>query len=224
MMVVSRRSVLTAMSVGAAALLQSPIRAKAALCVTGSYPAFLPNALTVDCASRRNFQLFRQNSSYLGLSGAVSMNYVRGKTGAYEAGNLFLFPWLKPKGVALGASKVWNSYAPTSASALRQAAPIPNALLPLDEYFCNFVLQAPPPLFIGFAVDVPFSVLEAKVGLYSNAQLSDGKPVGIDWASPNLNHPWFGGNRQIPADDTCSGKAWRDLIANGLNLAARQSC
>lgn len=226
MKMMSRRAMLgmSAVSVGAAALLQNPVRAFAAQCVTGPYPAFLPNMLTVDCASRRNFQLFRQNSQYLGLAGAVSMNFVRGKIGTYEAGNLFLFPWLKPKGLALGAGRVWNSVAPTSATAFRQASPIPNSTLPLDDYFCNVVLQAPPATFIGFAVDEPFSALEVKIGLYSNAKLSDGKPVGIDWASSNLNHPWFGGNRQIPASDTCNGNAWRQLIANGVDLASRQSC
>ena len=197
-----------------------PARAIAAQCVSGGLPAFLPNMLTVDCASRRNFQLFRQNSGHLGLAGVVSMSFVRGKFGSYEAGNLFLFPWLKPKGQALGAGKVWNSVVPTSATAVRAASPIPGSTLPLDEYFCNFVLQATPlNTFIGFAVDVPFGKLDAKLGLYSNIdKLADGKPVGIDWASSNLNDQWFGGDRQIPATAACNGSAWRQLIANGLNL------
>jgi hypothetical protein len=223
MTTLSRRAML-AMSAGAAALLQSPARAIAAQCITGFLPSFLPNMLTVDCASGRNFLLFRQNSSYLGLAGAVSMSFVRGKFGSYPAGNLFLFPWLKPKGVALGAGKIWNSFAPTSATAVKQASPIPNSALPLDEYLCRFVLQAPPESFIGFAVDEPYSTLEVKLGLYSNAKLADGKPAGIDWASSNLNHPWFGGDHQIPATNTCNGQAWRQLIVNGLNSAARQAC
>ena len=111
------------MAAGAAAML--PARAIAAQCVSGPLPAFLPNMLTVDCASRRNFQLFRQNSAYLGLAGVVSMSFVRGKLGSYEAGNLFLFPWLKPKGQALGAGKVWNSVVPTSATAVRAGKPDP---------------------------------------------------------------------------------------------------
>src|SRR4051794_9487960 len=104
----SRRTFLgmSAMSIGSAVVL--PGRALAqAQCVTALLPPFLPNMLTVDCASRRNFQLFRQNSVYLGLTGVVSMNFVRGRLGSYPAGNLFLFPWLKPKGAALGSAKVW---------------------------------------------------------------------------------------------------------------------
>jgi hypothetical protein len=197
------------MAAGAAAML--PARAIAAPCVSGPLPAFLPTMLTVDCASRRNFQLFRQNSGHLGLAGAVNMTFVRGKLGSYEAGNLFLFPWLKPKGQAMGAAKVWNSVVPTSATAFRAASPIPGSTLPLDEYFCNFVLQAAPlSAFIGFAVDVPYAKLEAKLGLYSNIdKLADGKPVG---------------DRQIPATAACNGNAWRQLIANGLNLASRLAC
>jgi hypothetical protein len=221
----SRRA-FVGMSASAAACLQVPAGAFAAVqCVTGAYPGFLPARLTVDCASRRNFALFRQNADYLGLAGAVSMTAVRGKLGRYEAGNLFLFPWLKPKGQALGQGKVWNAVVPTSATAYRQASPIPGATLPQDEYFCHFVLQAPLPAFIGFAVDTPFSKLEAKLGLYSNVdKLSDGKPVGIDWASSNLNHPWFGGDRQIPATDSCNGNAWRKLIVDGLNQASVGAC
>lgn len=219
----SRRKML-AISASAGVLLQNPVRAIAAQCVTGGLPQFLPNMLTVDCASGRNFQLFRQNSTSLGLAGAVSMSFVRGKIGSYAAGNLFLFPWLKPKGVALGAGKVWNSFAPTDATAVKQANPIPNSALPVDEYFCTFVVQAPQTSFIGFTVDEPYSRLEEKLGLYSNAKLADGAPVGIDWASSNLNHAWFGGDHQIPATSACNGQAWRQLIANGLNLASRQAC
>jgi hypothetical protein len=36
----------------------------------------------------------------------VSMSYVQGGIGSYNAGNLFLFPWLKPSGVAPGANQV----------------------------------------------------------------------------------------------------------------------
>src|SRR3954465_8337457 len=123
--------------------LRHPISALAAQCVTGPLPAFLPNRLTVDCASRVNFRTFRQNSSYLGLAGVVSMTFVRGRFGEYPAGNLFLFPWLKPKGAALGASKVWNCAVPTSAALSAPASPIPGAALPTDEYFCRLVVQAP---------------------------------------------------------------------------------
>ena len=219
---VSRRRFLAfSAAAGAAPLLHAP--ALAQMCVTGGMP-FLPNMLTVDCASTQNFKVFRQNSEYLGLVGVVSMTAIRGKLGRYPAGNLFLFPWLKPKGASLGAGKVWNAVVPTSSTASQRATPFKPAL-PVDEHFCNYVLQAPQASFIGFIADVPYSALEVKLGLYSNTKkLADGKAVGIDWASSNLNHPWFGGSRQIPASENCNGKAWRELIANGLNLASSQTC
>ena len=214
---------MSAMSVGALLLPGSAMAQ--AQCVTALLPPFLPNMLTVDCASRRNFKLFRQNSTHLGLTGVVSMSFVRGRIGTYPAGNLFLFPWLKPKGLALGAAKVWNAVAPTDSIAVRTASPIPGSTLPQDEYFCNTVLQAPATTFIGFGVDVPFNKLEARLGLYTNVdRLADGQAVGIDWASSNLNHSWFGGSRAIPGTDACYGKAWRQLIVNGVNLASAQAC
>jgi hypothetical protein len=220
------RRIFLAGSIGSLSLLStSAIAFGQIACPSGPLPSFLPNRLTVDCASRRNFQIFRQNSNYLGLAGAISMTFVQGKLGSYQAGNLFLFPWLKPKGVALGTAKVWNSVVPTDAAGYKAASPIPNSRLPLDDYFCTYVLQAPQPMFIGFAVDMPFNKLEARLGLYTNVEkAADGKPLGIDWASSNLNHPWFGGRRAIPADDTCNGKAWRALIVEGLIQASSRVC
>ena len=217
------RRTVVGMSVSAAALLCVPAPAFAAAqqCPAGPLPSFLPAYLTVDCASRRNFKLFRQHGDYLGLTGVVSMTTVQGRYGQYPAGNLFLFPWLKPKGVALGQKKLWNASLPTSDIRYQAASPIPNASFPQDEYFCNFVLRAPQNMFIGFAADVPYGKLEAKLELYTNLEkLADGKPVGIDWASSNLNHPWFGGSRAIPATETCNGGAWRKLIVAGLSQAA----
>jgi hypothetical protein len=222
---VSRRVFLAASASAFTAACQSTAAFAAVSCVSGSLPSFLPNRLTVDCASRRNFALFRQNADYLGLAGAVSMTFVRGKIGSYQAGNLFLFPWLKPKGVALGVAKVWSAVAPTSATAMVPAGPIRGAAFPQDELFCNAVLQAPTTMFIGFGADVPFDALEAKLGLYTNIdKLADGKPIGVDWASSNLNNPWFGGSRAIPADETCGGAAWRALVVDGLNQASVGAC
>jgi hypothetical protein len=218
------RRVFLGMSGVACAMLHRPAAALAQQCVSGYYPSFLPTRLTVDCASKRNFRLFRQYPTYLGLSGVVSMTAARGKLGSYPAGNLFLFPWLKPAGAAL-RGKVWGACVPTSTTAYNTVNPIPNATLPLDEYFCNVVLQASADMFIGFAADVPFSSLEARLGLYGNVdRLPDGKPVGIDWASSNLNNPWFGGNRQIPSTATCNGAAWRKLIVDGLGQASIGAC
>jgi len=188
------------LSAGAAAVLARPEAALAqAACVTGGMP-FLPNQLTVDCASRQNFKLFRANSDFLGLAAAVSMTALRGKYGSYQAGNLFLFPWLKPKGRAL-AGRAWASVLPTSATASMAASPIPNSALPLDEYLCRVLLQVPYTSCIGCSVDVPYDAADAKRDWFSNLdKLAGGKGVGIDWTSSNMNHNWFGGSRWIPPD------------------------
>jgi hypothetical protein len=195
----------------------------AAQCVTGPLPGFLPNRLTVDCASRMNFRLFRKNPTYIGLAGVVSMTFVRGKQGSYSAGNLFLFPWLKPKGRA--QSVVWPSVAPTDATQFVQASPIPNTYLPPSEYFCDFVLNAPSSNFIGFQLDEPHRNGREKLAWISNVdKLADGVPVGINWTSSNINRPWFGGNSCIPDTDACNGKAWRKVIVDGLNQASVGAC
>jgi hypothetical protein len=205
--------------------LRQPLAALAAQCISGPLPSFLPNRLTVDCASRVNFRTFRQNPSYLGLTGVVSMTFVRGKFGEYPAGNLFLFPWLKPKGVSLGVGKAWNCLAPTSAALSMPATPIPGTALPMDEYFCRLVVQAPWTSFIGVTVDEPHGAADARLDWFTNVdRLADGKGIGIDWTSANLNHPWFGGSHFIPSGDTCYGKAWRQLISDGLMQASSGVC
>jgi hypothetical protein len=212
------------LTAGAAAVL-APSQAALAqtACVTNGMP-FLPTYLTVDCASRQNFKLFRANSDYLGLAAAVSMTAVRGKYGSYQAGNLFLFPWLKPKGQAL-AGRAWSSVLPTNATGVTAAAPIPDATLPLDEYLCRVRLAVPYTSCIGCTVDVPYSASDAKLGWFSNTdKLADGSVLGIDWTSSNMNNNWFGGSRWIPATDTCNGASWRKLIANGLQLASSGAC
>ena len=42
----------------------------------------------------------------LGVRQDFVTNNVQGGIGSYNAGNLFLFPWLKPSGVAFGANQV----------------------------------------------------------------------------------------------------------------------
>lgn len=206
---------------GVSALCLAPSLAAAAQCVTGGLPGFLPNSLTVDCASKRNFQAFRRNPDYLGLAGAVSMSFVRGKFGSYPAGNLFLFPWLKPK----GQGRPLPALMPTNATQVVNAAPIPDATLPLDEYFCRFVLQAPWTSFIGFQVDQPYGRADAGRDWFSNVdKLADGSGVGIEWTSANLNNPWFGGSHWIPNTDACGGNAWRAVIIAGLNQASVGAC
>src|ERR1700730_9995135 len=142
------------MSVGAVSLLRHPLSAAAQTpaCVPGGMAQFLPARLNVDCGSRRNFQLFRKNTDDTGLAGVVSMSFVRGKFGSYDAGSMMVFPWLKPKsrnGAGLPA------VVPSNGTQFMPSGPIPDATLPLDEYFCYFWLQAPTAMFIGFQVDVP---------------------------------------------------------------------
>lgn len=192
-------------------------------CVTGSLPGFLPSRLTVDCASRMNFRLFRQNSAELGLAGLVSMTYVRGNPGSYNAGNLFLFPWLKAKGRA--RKIVWPSVAPADATQFFQASPMPNNYMPVGDYFCHVVLKAPASNFIGFELDTPFGQGRERLAWVTNvSKLADGKPLGINWTSSNLNRPWFGGNSCIPNSETCNGNAWRKVIVDGLNQASVGAC
>lgn len=207
----------------AVASLPAPF-AKAAQCVSGALPGFLPNSLTVDCASTRNFRLFRQSPNYVGLAGAVSMSFVRGKYGSYPAGNLFLFPWLKPKAQKL-TSQTWPAYVAVNGTQVVSSSPTPNTYLPLDEYFCRYVLQAPWQSFIGFEVNKPYTGDNARRDWFSNVdKLADGAGIGIDWTSHNLNGPWFGGSNWIPKDATCSGNAWRQLIIAGLDRASTGTC
>jgi hypothetical protein len=211
-----------AMSVGGAAAFALPSSlAAAAQCVTGPLPAFLPTSLTVDCASKRNFRTFRQYPAYVGLAGVVSMSFVRGSNGSYPAGNLFLFPWIKPK----GQGRTFAAVVPTNATSYINASAIPDATLPLDEYFCRYRLQAPLTSFIGFQVDGLFNAADSQRAWFSNVdKLADGSGIGIDWTSCNLNTPWFAGSNWIPNTNDCSGSAWRKLIISGLSQASVGAC
>lgn len=218
---VNRRAFLGA-SLGAASGLCLGGTAGAVTCVTGGLPAFLPTQLTVDCASRTNFRLFRKYPGYMGLAAVVNMTYVKNKWGAFEAGNLFLFPWLTAKGLAQ-AGKLWGSVMPVNATQAMAAEPIKGTALPVDEYFCRNIMQMPPS-FIGCIVDAPYSALEARFAWFDNEKLADGKPVGIDWTSSNLNDPWFGGSRTIPDTTDCNGAQWRKLIVDALSRASTAAC
>jgi hypothetical protein len=222
------RRTFVAMSIATASSIFTPQVAgaagAAAQCVSNGLP-FLPNRLTVSCATRRNFRAFRQDSDYLGLAGVVSMTFVTGGHGSYEAGNLFLFPWLKPKGKALGQGIAWPAAVPTNATLSVNARPIPDLTLPPDEFFCHVVLQAPLTSFLGFQVDIPFGAADARRPWFTNVdKLADGQGVGIDWTSANLNNSWFGGSNWIPNSETCGGKAWRQVIIDGLDQASVGAC
>src|SRR5437588_7147103 len=221
---VDRRTFVSLSVGGLAAIgLPSALHAAAAApqCVAGPLPGFLPTLLSVDCASKRNFLTFRRSPDDLGLAGVVSMTFVRGTQGIYPAGNLFLLPWLKPN----GKGKSFSAVMPINATQFISATPVPDATLPIDEYFLRFVLKAPWASFIGFQVDKPYSASDARLDWFSNVdKLADGKGVGIDWTSHNLNGPWFGGSHWIPGTDTCHGKAWRSLVVAGLKQASVAAC
>jgi len=86
-------------------------------------------------------------------------------------------------------------------------------------------MRAPASYFIGFAADAPLSTADAQLPWFTNVdKLADGKGVGIDWTSANLNAPWFGGSRAIPASEACYGSAWRKLIVDGLTQASSSAC
>ena len=57
-----------------------------------------------------------------------------------------------------------------------------------------------------------------------NLYVADGKGIGIDWTSANLNGPWFGGSRWVPNSDACHGKGWRALIIAALSRASTPAC
>jgi hypothetical protein len=180
----------------------------------------LPTILSVDCASRQNFVTFQKYPEYLGLAGVVSMARVRGSLGSYAAANLFLFPWLNQKGLALGPSKVWPAVVPTSATGMKPASPIPGYSA-VEEHFCRYVIEAPASQFIGFVVQTPFDAGRARMVQFTNL---DRLSLGINWTSSNLNAPYFAGSRMIPATDQCNGKAWRELIMAGLTKASAGAC
>jgi len=214
-------------SAGAFSLASLPqVAAAQNACISNGLPPFLPNRLTVDCASRRNFSLYRKYAAYQGLTGVVSMTYVKGKYGEYPAGNLFLFPWLNPKGVALGTAKDWQSVLPTSLTRYIAMGPIRGWTAPLDEYFCDFDLVTPWQSFIGFRLDAPFPDGSNPLRPWRTNvdKLADGKPIGIEWTSSNLNRPWFAGSQWIPPSDDCQGNAWRKLIIDGINQASSGLC
>src|SRR5436305_7130183 len=119
------------MSVGMVSMLRHPRSAAAQTpaCVPGGMAQFLPSRLNVDCASRRNFQLFRKYPNDLGLTGVVSMSFVRGKFGSYNAGSMMVFPWSKPKGISRTGAVV-----PVTNVQFMASGPITDGTLPLDEY------------------------------------------------------------------------------------------
>ena len=134
----SRRAFLGAPLAAAETLRQSIPAFAAPQCVTGSYPGFLPNRLSVDCASRQNFRLFRQ--SQISRSDRCGEHDVCARQVRELSGRKSLpFPWLKPKGRSLPARR--RIAQPHQRDTLDAARPIPDATLPADEYFCRLTLR-----------------------------------------------------------------------------------
>lgn len=215
MMDLSRRRFVGA-SVGGATVLCIP-PAVAGACedyVTGAGLAQPPSGrLTVDNASIRNLAVFRQNPDELGLAGVVSIEPVSGRLGEFPSGNMFLFPWVK----RAGQGRAWPAAAPVSLTQFEAARPIPDATLPLDEYYLHFVLQAPLASFIGFQVDKAYVGDDARRDWFSNV---DKLGIGIDWTSHNLNNAWFGGSNWIPSSYAYNGQPWRQRIVDALRQAS----
>ena len=209
----SRRTFFGVSVIGLAAL-HSEGKALAAL---QSDAAGLPHRMNVDGSNASNLKLFLQNKETLGLIGVVSMTPVQGKLGRYASATMFLFPFKRR------ASDADVHAVLPGCSAARP--PIPTVAmtpggLPPDEYFCNYVLEAPWQRFISFSVDAPFARGAEKRPWHTNVDnIGDGS-VGIGWTSSNLNHLWFAGSRWIPADDGGNGRYWRTRIIDGLRQAS----
>lgn len=165
--------------------------------------------------------MFRDRSDELGLVGVVSMVNAGG---AFAPGTLFLYPWLKPAGRGLLASRLRPAL-PLDADVSAIGKFIPDASLPPDRYLCSAILQLPWQAFIGFTLDVPSKSEPGQTAWRTHVpKLGDGAAVAIDWTSANLNDPWFGGSRVIPDDAACRGGGWRRLIAAAVNDAASSMC
>jgi hypothetical protein len=195
--------------------------------------SYVPAQLTVDCATRRNYEQFRNYSDQVYLAGLVSLVNFKGKYGSYTAGSLFLFPVFRPasqqpkppvvKGAPQKLPTVSGSI-PTSALGSIARPPFPaghneESLLSVLGPAASARSQ-----FLGFRLDLPADDGRAKLSRFTSGKLPDGKSVRIEWTVSNLNRPWFGGSPTIPHDDTCNGATWRKIIIAGLKQATVSRC
>ena len=140
-----------------------------------------------------------------GLAGAIALGAVLIASSALAQSS----PTSMPSPVVLDQ--------PSGLAAVRAAFETltPAGLAP-EEYFCRFVLKAPPESFIGFAVDAPVAKYLSRHPWFTNVDdLAQGKSVGIHWTSGNLNPPWFNGSTWIPPA-TDNGAYWRSRIIGFL--------
>lgn len=219
MSTVNRRDFLAVSVAGLAAFGGEGIALAAPQCVA----AGLPSRLAVDCSTGRNLQLFLKNERRFGLTGLVSMTTVNGELGSYAGGTLFLYPWLKSPNQGRALATELSHYQAFLPGPI-PANPLPNMGVPLDEQFCWYGLQAPPQDFIGFAIDAPRAPRAPKLTWYTMLDGVDGRTIGIEWVSANLNGRWFAGSRAIPAGDECNGQHWRNLIVAGVRQASTMAC
>jgi hypothetical protein len=176
-------------------------------------PAPLPPQIAL--ANALNFSSFVQNKENLALSGMMAIRPVDGKAGRYPASSLFLFPFNSGNSQASSAAAFLPGL--DAASPLTATAPMTTRGLPPDEYFCHYVIQAPPQGFISCEVGAPIAHSDSRGPWHGNVMIA-GEAVGFRWTSSNLNYPWFGGSRWIPDND--DGTVWRNRFIEGVRQAA----
>ena len=191
--------------------------------------SYVPAHLTVNCAARRNYRTFRDESARVHLAGLVSLVNFTGHYGQYTAGTLFLFPVLRPKNQQ--PKPVPGHRLPEITGFIPQNATVSTTRPPLDPGMNEeslLGLLGPKgnvgSQFLGFRVDVPAKDGRSKLSRFTEGRLPDGKSIRIEWTVSNLNRPWFNGSPTIPNDNTCGGASWRKVIIEGLKQATSETC
>jgi hypothetical protein len=175
----------------------------------------IPQSPHLAFANALNFSSFAQNKEKLALSAVMAMRPVACKVGSYPFGSLFLFPFSQCNSEVSSAA----AFLPGSdaGSPLIATAPMATLGLPLDEFFCHYVIQAPPQSFVSCEVGGPIAQNDSRGPWHGNAMIA-GEAIGFRWTSSNMNHPWFGGSRWIPG--SADGNSWRDRFIDGVRHAA----
>lgn len=191
--------------------------------------SYVPASLTLTCATRKNYETFRDNSERIHLAGLVSLVNFKGQYGQYNAGTLFLFPVLRPAYLQPKAKP--GVKLPEIAGLLPRTATDSIVLPPLDAGHNeeSLVGRLSPEAhalkrFVGFGVDVAASDGRSRLSRFTEGKLPDGKSIRIEWTVSNLNRSWFAGSPTIPQDQTCDGASWRKLIVEGLKQATSRAC
>jgi hypothetical protein len=211
MNIVNRRAFLATASVG----LCTMHGYRLAQASSPAYGKQTPPPPQIALANALNFSSFAQNREKLALSAVMATRPVVCKVGSYPSGTLFLFPFNSSNAQASNAA----AFLPGSdtASPLVATAPMATRGLPPDEFFCHYVIQAPPQSFVSCEVGVPIAQNDSRGPWHGNAMIA-GETIGFRWTSSNMNHPWFGGSRWIP--ESGDGNSWRDHFIDGVGHAA----